>query len=1810
MLLAAISSGVIWSAALAHAQSQQDAAVPPAAGAVAAVDPAAPAIPAGEALRAVFIDVAGKVQWRASDTAPWRDAKVNDVVEAGVEVRTGLRSHAAIRIGRNATALIDAGTLFQLPTVVQEGDTLRTAAAVKHGRADFKVDKVGLSNDFKVVTPSTTLAVRGTEFAVATGPLKQVEVIGARRNAINAIELKYSLNNTTVQMSSSAASSSSMQNPAHSAVVAASAPASGTGLPTTSQGEAVQNAASGPAPTQAGSAAQATSANRTTARAEKAAGRAGGNTSAVGRILEQVADANAKIDQAIEYLLQADDEFETLDARRDALQALQGLATLRRDEARAALAQHEYELSTANEQGAIADDAITSFDERAARVGNAKQPATDSHFRIFDDERAQALDALASIRDILGGIGQSESSQQLAVLGESGNTPVDPLSELVEEARRAIMAMGDAHQAADGERSAMDSDRGDLDAVIASMDQTTRVGAQAAISSYQEAVAGLNQAVQSGAAVADVAASAHAAVVQLNELVQQLRAASPTERMTGIAAESLARLVAATSALDRTYVALTAVQTARAAATDDARAESFGLVEQLYGRLLEARVRIVAEWAAIDSGVSLRGGQLNEAVADAEQVFGGVGSEFANRSLDAGMNAAAAREFAELRTSDAATAAEQEESAFADSQALFARATSDFSAASIAANQLDDASSEFQELSGGAVAALAALKSPNGDRAVLDTASAALDAMNAALDGVLARALDVESSLQNSVTNDELTVITARAADAVNAILLAYNDVESATATASVAATDAGMASAAAQQLNTAAQELAARFGMSAEFVSTAAQAAALLANGASDDATRASSASALVRALLQLAQEDRTGGIAPSIEALIAMNSELGEQAAAARAQAIATAVSRNAAGIDTFGGVVSLASEKLAYAEQFANTRSGTALDALASHDAISANAEAIAASADAAALEFGEHLAVVGSSEAPESRTLFAEFDAERGNAVQALELIRGLLGNGNSGEGEQNQGEQNQGQQNQGQQNQGQQYQEQRLATLLPGSEVDPLVVVIGDLQRALLAMASAQESAVVERDGMSTDKDAFATALQSLNSSARIQAKSAIADYQQAVQDLDSAVTSGEDKADVASRARDVVEQLQLVVAALVELDPTSEAVSQANVALQRLDAANAALARSMDSLDAVRTARATATDDARAEALGQVEALFEQLVNTGIQLVADLSAVNGGLALRGEQLASTVQDSEDVLGGVGSEFLLRSLAGSDAAAVAALEAETRAGDAEFAAASEQSAFDAASELHARTVEENAAASAAGQQVQADLQALHSSADEVASGLASLERLNSSARYLGSDAVIEALNAVNDAFYGSKERSTLGVAGGAAALETRLSSAVSPTEMVELTAQATAAIDSILEARAAVDAASLNASSSAESTARAAASAQQLVLVTQELGTRFGLSTEFVGTAARASALSATAAADAESRSMAAQRLVSSLALLAEQRRVEAIAGNIDALIAANGSISSQAAADLLEGQARYSAVNEAGAVTFGRFTVGAANEAAIAQLGAQSAVASLNEMTSVSTRMVAAFDGAEGAAGAAERAFTGARDFRMQAESQEAAANAGLLRTTAAVRQGDAAGASTQSNASTAAAAASRSAAIGSAASATTAKIESIRVLGFQVDAARLQADVDKFGTNRQQFETAAASRRQAIEAVDGTTTALAAQAEFFDDVVQALSSRAKTEAATAAGASSTDARSQTLAIAAQLTASVQQARQMEQTASTNAGRMFGRSMGSYVGRAQAAAAGAENQAIMANAAASRAETSASSARQIAADRD
>ena len=166
-----------------------------------AVTPASGQVTDEIQLQAIFIDIQGKVRWRMAGVSAWTEAKVNDLLSPGVEIRTGLKSRAGLRIGKNATILVDAGTTFQLPNLVQDGQTLRTLASVKSGRVDFKVDHVGFTNDFQVVTPQTTLAVRGTGLYVDYSPSKGVQIGGVDSNTFRAVEVKYITANLTYFLS-------------------------------------------------------------------------------------------------------------------------------------------------------------------------------------------------------------------------------------------------------------------------------------------------------------------------------------------------------------------------------------------------------------------------------------------------------------------------------------------------------------------------------------------------------------------------------------------------------------------------------------------------------------------------------------------------------------------------------------------------------------------------------------------------------------------------------------------------------------------------------------------------------------------------------------------------------------------------------------------------------------------------------------------------------------------------------------------------------------------------------------------------------------------------------------------------------------------------------------------------------------------------------------------------------------------------------------------------------------------------------------------------------------------------------------------------------------------------------------------------------------------------------------------------------------------------------------------------------------------------------------------------------------------------
>lgn len=182
---------------------------------------AAKALPKGETkvLRAVIMEMAGKVQWRQETTGKWKPAVKDDILKPGAMIRTGLRSWMMLRIGINANVLIDSGSRVSLPQIVHAGDTLRTTVQVKRGRADVEVGHVGLTNDFSVLTPSGALAVRGTGLAVSHSALRGTQVFGARTNAMNAIAMKYYGSKVANMLSGEAVSTQAAPNPAVAAAL-------------------------------------------------------------------------------------------------------------------------------------------------------------------------------------------------------------------------------------------------------------------------------------------------------------------------------------------------------------------------------------------------------------------------------------------------------------------------------------------------------------------------------------------------------------------------------------------------------------------------------------------------------------------------------------------------------------------------------------------------------------------------------------------------------------------------------------------------------------------------------------------------------------------------------------------------------------------------------------------------------------------------------------------------------------------------------------------------------------------------------------------------------------------------------------------------------------------------------------------------------------------------------------------------------------------------------------------------------------------------------------------------------------------------------------------------------------------------------------------------------------------------------------------------------------------------------------------------------------------------------------------------------
>ena len=1876
-------AAMLMALALVAASHGQAAGAPAPVPAAAAAAPAAAAVQAQE-LQGLFIDVKGKVQWRPGPDRPWQNAKVNDVIGSGAEVRSGLNSHAALKLGDNATALVDAGTMFQVPTVVREGDTLRTVVAVKSGRADFKVDKVGLSNDFKVVTPSTTLAVRGTGFAVATGALKQVEVLGARRNAINAIQLKYALTNTTVQMSGGAASSSSVQQPTHNALVSAAPPTTAGALPSTSVSETVVQAAVGQSPANPGSSAANQQGNTATTKSQNSvavvtAPTADGNgiVAQINRALIQRGDdavaeadqallsARAQVDESIQLLLADLGEEELLDANRHALEALQLLAERRRDAALEALSRHEQARADAGAAEVDAAARAQAFDAKEAqllgRAGDGEQsPPTVGHVGRFDAERDAALGSLAGIRGLLDGVaagGSADADALIALVGET-NDHLDSMGHWLTEGKAALIAMADELLG--------------VDAIVADLDEDARQRALGAIEDYRLALAHLELAVQEGDDATLIAGAARTTVSALKDIVDALAASRPAAQLVASASSAAALLASATEDLDRAIRVRDAVRGARDTALNDPRAPQFGAVEQAFGRIVELRAALLGRWIVADGEVTARDGQLASTLGEADSTIGSVSGAAVQRigevsgqadgaSSDASA-ALAAHETALLGAESARDAADDRFAAFRDRLETFESGHEDSSAAldGIAAMVEAADAAPGAELGQAASLGAAAL-------AQVHAARAALESMDAALAGAQSERAAVDALLAGL---DAGQVVSAQAA------IAAYGEAMSHLGALVAQGADAGRVAEAALG---AAQRLEDLVGsldgvLPPDVLQPLAQAAAARRSAATTSLSAVSGARLAIDELVTSAGAAGSAagfGDVAAIRAAIAGALAGTAGGAQSSASALAASIVRTQSEYDALAAAGTryagwlrdaAAAREAAAGSALADAQAGRQAAGLASSDAAlfrdraiarQASAEGHAASGTAARAQIDVHASSVtqalGGLDALQSHsfafpsgvygtrefstvtsgplpgnivgfTITFGFEAIANGtwASDAALAINGrqwggydgytfpgvsvlvdgswsFFGSGSSATGT---------------------YSETVDGLSIPTSSgvtilfgnawnvgsgsatarYEDITLVLRTLGAAgyspalAAARAASMSSAASALESMRTSLDSLAIhhdALRELADRAAWNAESALlqsrADGARA--SVQAALAAA---ASAASGAGLAVGDLQALASTMAAF---ADAASQLEERFGTRGFSAASVASASGSVPARLSEAALARD--AAEALRTLVAQLDQDAQGDVRVAAALALAVAALDASDAPVSALFATAQSQLAAGSTAFVERAGTAAGRFADYGSSARTAAGDARADAQSTAAVADPLAAMVALRAD----ASARDQEVGAAVTAFGAYRDEfldaratASTGLSALPAAAAGTSGMSEAAAVKAaLDRMEVALLGALGAQAQSMHGQADRTAAALSDTGRYQALTALASQATAAIDDLLAAVSPTAARAADAAAAAAAARAASDAAQRIVVISADLEARFGLSGAAIRTAAQSAAQrAAEAASDRSAAEHARDRVADLAAVYRNAQDIEALRQQIVAALAATdaanaGTAGAQAGA-LAEAHDQLAASSRQGAITFGALT-GSRRDQAV-QLEADGLAAAAHDRIGV---LVAGLDQAVGdldaieadAGNALDRATVArgsAEGARVLAESHRDDTHAFLGQTQDRLAVDDVPSALQSRD--------------GARSSADASAFQAGLADGFRADAVaardEIVADLAPSMASRiavltssspslqsaQALSAAIAAERPVIDGEAGLASTLQAQAAYFDGVAQVLAVRAG-GGLSAELQGSAAALLEVQRISGELASLSTGAASMASHASTNAGRVFGRSLSTYVADAQ-----------------------------------
>lgn len=113
--------------------------------------------------QAVVTETTGKVEIRIG-SGPWEAAKTGIALPAGTYISTGFNSTAILDLA-GSLLQVDPLTRMQIQELAEKEGTLSTELFLRVGKVKAEVKSVqGLTQDFKLRSPVSTAAVRGTDF--------------------------------------------------------------------------------------------------------------------------------------------------------------------------------------------------------------------------------------------------------------------------------------------------------------------------------------------------------------------------------------------------------------------------------------------------------------------------------------------------------------------------------------------------------------------------------------------------------------------------------------------------------------------------------------------------------------------------------------------------------------------------------------------------------------------------------------------------------------------------------------------------------------------------------------------------------------------------------------------------------------------------------------------------------------------------------------------------------------------------------------------------------------------------------------------------------------------------------------------------------------------------------------------------------------------------------------------------------------------------------------------------------------------------------------------------------------------------------------------------------------------------------------------------------------------------------------------------------------------------------------------------------------------------------------------------------------